>query len=377
MELYLNKNMCSGCSACYNICPVRAINMEEDNEGFEYPVIDKEKCINCGFCKKVCQFNENYDTSDNIAVPEVYSFKHRDEAIRSKSRSGGAFFAIAEKVIKQDGVVYGVALDDELVPKHIRVTELTELTKLQGSKYVEAEIGSTFKDVENDLKNGKFVLFASTACKVAAIESYISQRGLKENLFTVDLICHGVPSRKAFKDYINYQNKRFLFKIRSFDFRDKSFGWNTHLESFILSNNKKIVSSMWRNIFFSEYTIRPSCSNCFYTNKNRPADITLGDFWGIDKLNEDFNDNKGVSCVILNTAKAVEFFNNIEANKFKTSIDECHHNQLKKPVSLPKNRELFWAIYNQKGFINALEYVFGKFYGLKMTIKSYIRLLKK
>ncbi len=379
MLLFDNKNKCCGCSACYNICPVNAIEMLADEEGFEYPSIDANKCVECGLCKKVCQFHPDYDKDGNFETPVVYALKHKSDDIRKNSRSGGAFMAFAEYIISKGGVVYGVTLDESLVPKHICVDKVEDLYVLQGSKYVEAEIGDTFKRVEDDLKKGKNVLFASTACKIAGLKSYIKNKKLHKNLITIGLICHGVPSRMVFKDYIEYQNKMFFSKIKSFNFRDKSFGWNTHLESFVLQSNKKVVSSMYRNIFYSEYTLRPSCYECVYTNKKRPEDITLGDFWKIENIYKDFNDNNGVSCVILNSSKAVDLYNCLRHNviDLKCSINDCNHVNLKKSSKKPDDRVLFWNVYENKGFIKALESVFGKFFGLKMTLKSYIRMIKK
>lgn len=379
MMLLDSKEKCCGCSACYSICPVNAVTMLSDEEGFEYPDIDSEKCTDCGLCKKVCQFVPTYDRGENFEIPVVYGSKHKNDVLRENSRSGGAFMAMAEYVVSNGGVVYGVTLDESLTPKHICIDKISNLHILQGSKYVEAEIGDTFKRVESDLKNGKNVLFASTACKAAGLKSYIKNKKVKGDLITVGLICHGVPSRKIFKDYISYQNKRFFSKIKTFNFRDKSFGWNTHYESFILKNNRKIVSTMFRNIFFSECILRPSCYNCVYTNTKRSEDITLGDFWGIENVNKEFDDNKGVSCVILNSEKAVELYNCIKDNvsDFKCSIDDCKQIHLSEPTHRPYNREKFWSTYKNKGFIKALESVFGRFYGLKMTLKSYIRMIRK
>ena len=239
MEIFSNKNQCCGCTACKSICPKNAISMQADNEGFLYPIINKELCINCGLCKKVCAFQNGYTRN---SVVNAYAVKHHDIKTRLSSRSGGAFIPISDYIIQNNGTVYGAAFNEDFSVSHIRAESCTERDRMKGSKYVQSELGNIFLNVQNDLKDNRYVMFSGTACQVAGLNNFLEKSKTKtDKLFTVDLVCHGVPSNKIWTDYLDYiNNKHKGKKITDVNFRDKSLGWDVHFESFCI-DGKNII----------------------------------------------------------------------------------------------------------------------------------------
>ena len=195
-----NKELCSGCTACYNVCPVNAIKMIEDEEGFKYPKIDKEKCVNCKLCEKICP---NIKKSLDNSIIEAYGVKHKNEKERMTSRSGGIFVALSDYILSLNGVIYGAKLNNDFTVTHRRAENKEKRDKFKGSKYIQSDMERIILDVEKDLQEGRKVLFSGTACQVAAINEYIPKK-YRDNLYTCDLICHGVPSPKIFKEYLKY-----------------------------------------------------------------------------------------------------------------------------------------------------------------------------
>lgn len=353
IELFTRKEQCCGCSACASICPKNAISMVEDEEGFLYPKINDELCIHCGACQRVCSFCDDYTTpeiKDNI---EIYGVKHKDLDERMSSRSGGVFVAIATYVLELGGVVYGAAFNDELEVEHIRITDKAELKKLKGSKYVQSNIKNIFIKVKEDLQNNQYVLFSGTACQVAGLKSYIPNK-LAERLITCDIVCHGVPSPKAWRDYIKFVEKKQGKKVIRADFRDKSFGWNTHFETLYFNEEgtDKETSKIYTDMFYWHILFRPSCNECHFTNFRRVSDFTLADFWGIDKFAPEFDDNKGVSLLFVNTTRAEIIFGKIKDSieYIKATKESCMQPNLQHPSVPAYNRNQFWRDYEKFGF---------------------------
>lgn len=350
-----NKYLCSGCTACKNICPQNAIEMIEDEEGFKYPVINKDLCIECGLCFKSCP-NVEKNSKNNII--EVYGAKNKNNEERATSRSGGVFVAMSDYILENNGIIYGAKLNNDFSVSHFRATNKEERFYLKGSKYVQSDMGDTIKKVKEDLLENKKVLFSGTACQVAGVLSAIP-KNLQEKLYTCDLICHGVPSPKIYEQFLEYIEKTENKKIKEFIFRDKDFGWETHYETFIFEDGTKKSTQYFRNLFLSDNLLRPSCYKCNYANKNRPADITIADFWGIDEVNPQFNDNKGVSLVIINTAKGKEMFEKIKDNLLiiNCSIEDCikHTYTLSNPTPISEEREQFWKDYKNNDFNYIIE----------------------
>ena len=223
---------CCGCSACYSICAHDAISMQPDSLGFLYPVVDEDKCIDCGLCEKVCSFNEAYDTSLNLSEPIAYGARHKDMNEVETSRSGAAFIAISDWILAHGGAVYGAGYTDHFRVVHKRATTKEERDEFKGSKYVQSDLTGVFRQVKKDLKDGMLVLFSGTPCQTAGLNSYIGKK-LRENLYLVDIVCHGVPSPYIWRDYINYLEEKEGDEIVWVNFRDKQqFGWSDHHETF-------------------------------------------------------------------------------------------------------------------------------------------------
>ena len=231
-----NKADCCGCTACASICPQEAITMQPDSMGFQYPVVDKDKCVDCGLCEKVCAFNDNYDTSLNLSQPIAYGARHKDMHEVETSRSGAAFIAISDYVLENGGVVYGAGYTDHFRVVHKRAVTKEERNEFKGSKYVQSDLHGVFRQVKKDLKDGLTVLFSGTPCQTAGLNSYIGKK-LRENLILVDIICHGVPGPYLWRDYLAYLEKKQGDRICWVNFRDKQeYGWAAHHETFKFEN---------------------------------------------------------------------------------------------------------------------------------------------
>ena len=304
------KEKCNGCSACFNICPKRAITMQSDMEGFLYPYVDKEKCINCDLCIKVCPIEkDNKNIVNNI---EAIACKNKKENIRKESSSGGVFTALCEEVISKNGVVFGAAYDDKLNVHHCYVETIEDCSKFRGSKYVQSKIGETFKEVKEFLLQDKMVLFSGTPCQIAGLYSYLGRE--YDNLILVDIACHGVPSPLVFKKYLESLENKNGSKVNNVSFRDKKTGWKRY--SFKVSYDDKTTSEIaYDNIymkgFLSDIYLRPSCYECKFKKPITYADLTLADYWGIDNIHPKFDDDKGTSLVLINTFKGKKCINNI------------------------------------------------------------------
>ena len=343
------KYNCCGCTACASICTHKAISMIPDSLGFLYPKANTELCVDCGICDKVCQFHDNYKRYDNYDMPEAYQFRLLQDEQLMKSQSGGAFFAIAEKFMADGGVVYGAAFTETWRVTHQRASKIKELYALRMSKYVQSDMQGVFIQVRDDLKNGVKVLFSGTSCQVAGVKSYISGR-LHENLFCIDIICHGVPSPKIWEDYLAYLQKTRMSKIVKVCFRDKRFGWHGARESFLFENGKEEFRRTNNYLYFSGLSVRESCSLCHYTNFKRVGDITVGDQWGIPK-DSPYNDEKGLSLILINSDKGKKLFENAKLRAECISIQECIQPQLKQPPKLHPARKNFIRDYEANGFL--------------------------
>lgn len=359
-QVYINKGMCSGCSACKEICPVSAIVMTEDEEGFLYPKIIQEKCIDCGKCQRLCAFNRQ--NIEKVKLPRaIMGVKIKDENERKTSRSGGMFIAMANYIIKNSGVVYGCKLGKDLEVYHSRAITKEEIDQFKGSKYVKSNLKNIYNEVKEDLIQGNKVLFSGTACEIAGLNTTI--KGIDTtNLYTCDIICHGVPSPLIYKEFINFMEETEGQKIINIDFRDKSLGWYVHKET-IKFQNKKLTSDYYSRLFSSDYALRPSCYNCQFSNMNRVSDITIGDFWGVEKENEKFYDNNGISLVLVNTLKGQKMIENIIEKLHYIPVYSQHYMQhhLQYPTAEPENRNVFWQDFKENGF----EYIMKEYAGYK------------
>ena len=293
-----DKSKCCGCSACMNKCPKDAITMVEDEYGFKYPQVDMEKCINCGLCEKVCPYNNEYDKKQVFEKSIAYGGWNTDENIRAISTSGGVFTSIAKYIIEKNGVVCGAIYDKELNVVHDIVDNLDDLKKMNGSKYVQSDMKDNFRKIKEKLEKGVYVLFSGTPCQVSGLNSFLGKE--YDNLYTCDIVCHGVPSPKVFEKYKKELEKENNSKLVNLNFRDKVSGWQGYSLSTKFDNNKSFSinaqKTSYMKAFLSDIDLRESCPTCKFAKLPRYADFTLGDFWGVDESYPDLNpDNKGTS----------------------------------------------------------------------------------
>lgn len=343
---------CCGCTACASICTHDAITMEPDALGFLYPKVYESKCVNCGLCDKVCQFNDDYDCSLNLERPIAYAARHKDINEVMKSRSGAAFVAISDYILEQGGAIYGAGYKDHFRVAHKRATTKEERDEYRGSKYVQSDLTDVFHQVKDDLKSGLIVLFSGTPCQTAGLNAFVGNK-LRDKLILVDIVCHGVPSPYIWRDYLSYIERKQGGGIRKVEFRDKEhFGWKAHKEAFSF-RNKEIYKNTFTLLFYNHIMFRESCGVCHFTNLKRPSDITLADYWGWEKSVPGFNDDdKGVSLVLLNTPKGKDIFSNVRKNldAKEVEVDNSMQPNLQHPSRINPLRKQFESDYVNKGF---------------------------
>ncbi len=385
----IDYNHCTGCEACVQICSHNSISLSKGEFGFLYPEIDMNKCVNCRLCEKVCSINTPSSVPTN---QKAYATIHKDSTIVLSSTSGGAFSGLATAVLNKDGIVYGASMDDFIV-QHIRIESIGDLNRLRGSKYVQSRIGCAFKNVEQDLKSGREVLFSGTPCQIAALRTYLGRT--YDNLLSIDIICHGVASQEYFTKYVNMIKNNYP-DLKEIQFRSKEFsGWSCGSGAFIIRDqiNKELKKPFYshRNYYYQYFLsgdiFRKSCYSCKYANLNRPGDITLGDFWGIEKMNPSFNTYNGCSLVIVNNENGQKAFETISAlNKIPVNIEFAskYNAQLTHPSPIRETRKKRIEEFDNKtgAEIDALYRAQNKIKILKGDIKTLIpyrvkRILRK
>lgn len=354
-NLYLengDKYKCNGCGICTLVCPKKCIHMEQDKEGFFYPVIDEKLCIKCGRCKNICsncKKNNNYKQKAFIAIN-----KNEDE--REKSASGGMFIILARYVIEKNGIVFGAEYDSELNVRHGEADTLKKCKNFMGSKYVRSDMTGIYNKVENYLKQDKYVLFTGTPCQCNALKIYLNKE--YDKLILCDIICHGNPSPKVFKKYKEELEKKKKIKVKDIKFRSKENGWNNSTPIIEYDNGEKVEDPIFYQAFISELISRPSCYRCPFVSQDRISDFTIGDMWGIEKISPHMNDNKGVSLFLVNSDKAVEILSEIEKNIKLEEVDiklafSYNHNKNVRPNL--KRDKFFGKVDNSKSIIRLMK----------------------
>ena len=311
----LEKKECYGCTACVEACPKHCITMKADEEGFFYPAIDKDVCIKCGLCEKVCPFE--HPKYNNADTPKVYATYLKDEKQRSQSTSGGLFYAIASWIIAQQGIVYGAAFNDNFKLRHIGIDTLEGLTRLRGSKYLQSYLGDVFAEIKRFLQAGRWVYFVGTGCQVAGLKSFLHKS--YDTLVTSDLVCHGVPSQKMFDWHLDYLRDKEQAEITSYQFRDLA-GWGgcetyEYVSQTRGNRKRKLYSyelSPYLYSFMHAFNYRYSCYDCKFAKVPRQGDITLADYWGVRKFFPELDLNKGVSLILINTLKGKDIWDQIK-----------------------------------------------------------------
>lgn len=374
------KTQCCGCFACYNVCPKKAIIMKEDEKGFKYPVIDKQKCINCKLCESVCPILNNKIIKND---PKAYACINRNDEIRKQSSSGGIFTLLAEEIINMQGVVFGASFDKNFNVIHKYVVDKEGLDDLRGSKYLQSDINETYNQAKDFLTNGKYVLFTGTPCQIEGLKSYLQKD--YDKLYTQDIICHGVPSKKVWQKYLENLRNTKDGEIKKINFRNKKHSWENFSLNIEYSHNSYNIdhnNDAYMKAFLQNLILRDSCYNCQFKKYNRNSDITLADFWGISKLEPDLNDHKGTSLVIINSIKGKYLFEKI---KNKCILKQVEVNEAIKynksyiaSVVVNKKREEFFADLNANMSFKKIikKYTTGSSI-LKRNIRKCKKIIKK
>lgn len=341
-----DKSQCCGCSACMQRCPKQCISMEEDDEGFLYPIVNKEQCVNCGLCEKVCPVINQ----ENPRTPlKVYAAENVDETIRRSSSSGGIFTLLAEQTIKDGGVVFGACWDEDWNVAHSYAECVEDLSMFRSSKYLQSRIGDSYKQAEKFLKAGRKVMFTGTPCQIAGLKHFLRKE--YDNLLAVDVVCHSVPSPGVWQQYLSEKLQSLKWKkqnVRHISFRDKSTGWKNY--SFLIEDKDGSVYSelgsknLFMRGFLADLYTRPSCHACPAKELKSGSDMTLGDFWGIESLKPEIDDDKGVSAVTVNTEKGREVLLNIGVELHEATYDELtkRNSAMVRSASLNRKRVEFF-----------------------------------
>ena len=391
------KEDCCGCSACVQRCPKHCITLQEDTEGFLYPKVDEHNCIDCGLCEKVCPL---VIRPTAITPRAVLAVKNRNEEERMASSSGGVFIAVAQKVIQKSGVVFGAVFDEHWEVKHTYAETMEGVYPMMGSKYLQSRMENSYHEVEQFLKQGRKVLFTGSPCQVAGLHSFL--RKDYPNLLCIDFLCHGVPSPGVWRRYLEetfFQSaqraaagKNTVLSsslntvpvLTGIDFRDKkSYGWKKF--SFVVrgkftskaDQNSVLLSVMHRENsfmrgFLTDIYLRPSCYRCLCKNGVSHSDLTIADFWGINWLMPDFDDDKGVGLVLVNTEKGKEIFNTLDMEIRMSSLEDAKrfNGGFKEVVKVHPKRDKFFYLIDEKG------YTVEKAVGACLYVPRYKRMLQ-
>lgn len=346
----MKKENCCGCQACADVCPVNAIHMYADEEGFWYPKTERTICINCGLCEKVCPMeNEGRKNEEELYL----GIQAKDDAIRYASSSGGMFPLLAHAVLKKHGVVYGAGYDGNMEVLHKRAEDMEQLEAIKRTKYVQSNLSGIYREIQEELEKDRWVLFCGTPCQAQALRLFLNGKDAK--LLLADLVCYGVGSPGIWKDYTAYLECRYKGKLQSFSFRDKRNRDHGRTCSFAVEG-KEVVNALLRDVYcrmyFENYSIRPSCYHCGFCRIQRSSDFTIGDFWGVERVRADFDDGMGTSLAIAHTEKAKRFWEEIkkDARWFSCKKEDILQPRLMEPVKAARHRKLFMALYRSLPF---------------------------
>lgn len=350
---------CVGCRSCELSCPQTCIRFQPDQEGFLYPSVDETLCTQCGVCLRKCPA---FDFKPQGRRPvRILGLENNDKKRIIQSASGGASDLFARSVIQAGGCVYGCAYTEQLEVKHIKVDKAEDLYRIQSSKYVQSDVNDCYQSVKHELDKGRFVLFTGTPCQAAGLYQYLGVRS-RDNLFTLDLICHGVPSPEFLKKYFEYQEKKLGEKLEHFNFRSKEKrGWGTQylLKTKTKTERNLLSLDKYGKHFINGDCYRECCYECRYASIDRVGDITVGDFWGVEKINPGFASAAGVSAVLINSLQGNKLFERVkgQASVIETNLEAILPKQgnLQHPTGRPPGRDGFYERIQDEKFIDNLK----------------------
>lgn len=347
-----DKKNCCGCSACAQRCPKQSITMQPDNEGFLYPQVDTNSCIDCGLCEKVCP---SINQDKNGSIKGVYAAKNDNEDVRMQSSSGGIFSLLAERVVSEGGVVFGARFNKDWQVEHAYTEDVKGLAAFRGSKYVQSVVSETYKEAERFLKEGRKVLYSGTPCQIAGLKHYLRKE--YDNLLAVECVCHSVPSPLVWKKFLEqHRNGR---TVKHVNFRDKSTGWSNYKYSLVIdyeNGDKEIIpgGQPYMKALVANLSTRPSCSDCKVRGGRSGADLSIGDFWGVWNINPILDDNKGTTILIAYTDKGLNELEGIQLHDIPISDARAYNRGLLAPDPFHPNRDKFFSKVNKSDDVSAI-----------------------
>ena len=352
----INKENCCGCSACVSICPKKSISMKADDEGFLYPSVDKNTCVDCGLCEKVCNSLHPYSKQEPL---EVLAAINKNEEVRLNSSSGGIFYLLANKIISKGGVVFGARFDENWQVLIDYAEDMNSVKAFMGSKYVQARMDTAYNDAKRFLIEGRMVLFSGTPCQIAGLHKFL--RRPYDNLITVDFICHGTPSPLVWKNYLQSScigNK----EVSHVNFRSKKNGWKRFCFSINYTDSVPYMAphpeNLYMKAFLQDIILRPSCYSCKVKGGSSKSDITMADFGGIETIDPKFDDDKGTSMVFINTENGHLFFDydNIQYLRFEyeqvKDLNIAYHSSA---LVHPRRKKFFRSLRNEEELLPLLK----------------------
>lgn len=375
----LKSDKCTGCTACVNSCTSGALTMVENEEGFEYPICDSEKCNECNLCEKVCPVYEL--GGSNVSVLNTYAIWSLDNEIRYRSTSGGAFFEIAKEILDNNGLIVGAAYDDHNEVYHCCANDINELKRLMQSKYCQSKKNTIFRIIKKQLVTGRKVLFVGTPCEVAGLKRFLMVEYV--NLITCDFICKGNASLKIYRSYLNALEERYRSKICKVWFKEKKYGWNNFSTRIEFASGKMYRKDRYHDLYMRGYVeknlfLRKCCGDCLFKGNYRFSDITLADFWGAGSIQRKLDVDRGTSLVIINTSVGQQIINEISNDIYmqKVDFDVAIRNNTAYYKSVTHNslREEFLSKATENNFVQvANEYIKENiFVEIKRNFRNYL-----
>ena len=352
-----DKTTCCGCAACAAVCPVNAVSMQNDGV-FDYPAVDEARCVECKKCERVCAFKQA--KPDGRRPLSAFAATHAD-GVRLESSSGGVFTALTDRFLRQGGVVYGAAYDSAMRVTHCRADGATGRDRMRGSKYVQSDMGSVYDAIRRDLDAKRPVLFSGTPCEVAAVKTFFGPESA--GIFFVDIICHGVPSPAFWQDFIGLLADKYGKTVTDYRFRNKAVAWRRYSPLVTLGDGTTVpendLTGSFIEVFRYELTLRPACTACPYTSLSRQGDLTIGDFWGVEKRRPELDDDKGVSAVLVNTEAGRAVLDALPDGVTMTevTVDDIAAGQvnLSRPSVRSPEADAFIRLWKEKGVEAALK----------------------